>query len=142
MLNPSRVIGLTLALLIASIGASIADVPASLCASNNCEYLVRSHTGTYPDERERAAGHWQCYDERTKMSIACTFVRGDAIRQYSDVYRRSAGGGSVRAQWNYCVTSCPQSMLAHQCNEMCCHRVGGRYVAENPVRPCFLPGED
>jgi hypothetical protein len=138
----SRLIGLTTAMLILSINPLIADVPENLCPASKCEYLVRNHSGTYPDERERAAGHWQCYDEDTKASIACTFVRGDAIERFSDVYRRTGGQSSATAQWNFCLTSCPQSMLAHECNEMCCRRVGGRSVPQNPVRPCFLPGEE
>jgi hypothetical protein len=62
--------------------SAIAEVPSC----SECEYLVNNFSGSYPSERERV--NWECFDRSSKISIACTFVRGDDILKYSDVYRK------------------------------------------------------
>jgi hypothetical protein len=64
------------------------------------EYAVKGSVGTYPDERERV--NWECFDSRSKMSIACSFVRGALIEKYDYVYKRKStsapsGGFILRA---------------------------------------------
>jgi hypothetical protein len=71
---------------------AVADVPDTLCGAAGCEYLVKSFSGSYPDEKERV--NWECYDESSKASISCTFVRGDDILNYSDVYRKQSSSSS------------------------------------------------
>ena len=89
---------------------AFADVPKEFCPKG-CEYLVRNHSGTYPDDRERAAGHWQCYDGTA--SVACTFVRGNDIRKYRDVYRP----GSLQS----CLDKCPTKLgrPEYSCARLC-----------------------
>jgi hypothetical protein len=86
-MKPIAVGLMTLALLLICFGSEQAksEVPAVLCGSG-CDYLVKDFSGTYPDERERV--NWECYDRESTVSIACTFVRGNDIRKYSDVYRK------------------------------------------------------
>lgn len=79
-------VGLLSASLCAGLGTARSDVPPVLCGKAPCDYLVRGFSGTYPNERDRI--NWQCYDRNSTISIACTFVRGDEIRKYSDVYRK------------------------------------------------------
>lgn len=109
-----------------------AEVPPTLCPPDACEYLVNGFSGTYPSERERADGHWQCYDQESKISIACTFIRGDDIRKYSDVYRR--GSSSSSARFDFCRSSCPDRM-SDQCWRICCNQVGGTF-SQNPNASC------
>jgi hypothetical protein len=78
--------GFVLALLLSSLVPAGAEVPTTLCGPGGCEYLVKDFSGQYPDHRERIK--WECYDKRAAMSISCTYVRGDAILKYSDVYRK------------------------------------------------------
>jgi hypothetical protein len=75
-----------LVLTLAGLVPAAADVPSTLCGSNGCEYMVQGFSGSYPDERERI--NWECYDQRTTYSISCTYVRGNDILKYSDVYRK------------------------------------------------------
>jgi hypothetical protein len=69
-----------------SLSPAVSEVPSSLCGSSGCEYLVNGHIGRYPGGRERS--DWECYDERSRTSRSCNFVRGDSIFSYSDVYRK------------------------------------------------------
>jgi hypothetical protein len=71
---------------LATIPGALADAPPTLCGARGCDYLVRNHVGSYPSEKERS--QWECYDAKSKMSISCAFIRGDKIRNYSDVYRK------------------------------------------------------
>jgi hypothetical protein len=62
-----------------------ADAP--LCKLQNCEYLVRSGVGSYPPNGPER-GRWECHDQKTGISLNCSFVRGDDIKGYADVYRK------------------------------------------------------
>jgi hypothetical protein len=84
-------------------GSAQAEVPAHLCAPERCEYAVKNWVGQYPSDSERAAGKWHCFDKDSKVAIACTFIRGDKIYSYSDVYRE---GTSASSRLNYCYQLC------------------------------------
>ncbi|WP_145927547.1 hypothetical protein [Bradyrhizobium neotropicale] len=102
-------------------GMASGEVPPTLCPPNACEFLVQNFSGTYPSERERARGQWNCWDQNSKTSIACTYVHGDDIQQYSDVYRKKNGEGACNAKCNalhpnsfdagfdYCLKACELS---------------------------------
>ena len=107
---------LVLALTILSTFPARSDVPSTLCGQEGCDYLVRSGSGTYPDEKERI--NWDCFDARTKVSIACTYVRGDDIRKYSDVYRRKSTP-SDSAQKQYCLAGCKYLPDPDACRRNC-----------------------
>jgi hypothetical protein len=80
-------IGLALAIVgCCSWNRAIAEVPSILCGPNECQYLVNDGVGNYPTEEDRV--EWECYDTNSKVSIGCTFVRGDDIYKYSDVYKK------------------------------------------------------
>lgn len=115
-----------LALLLAvSTQAAYADVPENLCPPADCEYLVKDFSGQYPSDEERAKGYWQCYDAKSKTSVACTFVRDNAIEKYSDVYRIARSGG---AQYKYCIATCGRLtdyMSQVYCKSDCCKKAGG-----------------
>jgi hypothetical protein len=133
-INYLQVVGISVCVVV-SASLVRAEVPSNLCPANRCEYLVKNYSGSYPDEHERAAGHWQCYDENTKVSVACTFVRGDAIKGYSDVYRR--GGGSPSARFDFCSTGCPLGPA--ECTRRCCREAGGTLTSDGA---CELSTED
>jgi hypothetical protein len=88
-----RLLSFIFALLV--VAPATAKAPDTLSGSEGCDYLVQNFSGSYPDEKERM--NWECYDQKSTFSIACTYVRGDDILKYSDVYRKrtspSAGSG-------------------------------------------------
>jgi hypothetical protein len=91
---------------------AVAGVPVALCGSGGCEYLVNNFSGTYPDERERV--HWECFDRSTLASVSCSFVRGNDIRKYSDVYRKRSG--SQHSCFEQCwAENQPGSVCAMRC---------------------------
>jgi hypothetical protein len=67
--------------------AGLAPAIAGPCDDGSeCNFRVRNFNGSYPNEKERV--NWECFDQSSKISISCTFVRGDDILKYSDVYVR------------------------------------------------------
>jgi predicted transcriptional regulator len=74
-----------MAVIIFSLTSAHADVPSNLCPADSCEYLVRNYAGNYPDNRERSDGHWQCYDQVSKTSVAWTKLLEKAIAKVREL---------------------------------------------------------
>jgi hypothetical protein len=53
------------------------------------EYAVSAARGNYPPEAERT--YWSCYDSASKVSVACSYVRGENIKKFDYVYRQLQG---------------------------------------------------
>lgn len=98
---------------------ALADPPPETLCGAGCEFLVEDFIGRYPDNAERAAGKWQCWDEIAKSSIACTFIRGKDIEKFSHVYRKNeAVGGGIDSCFANCMIS-GSDMFNSPCASSC-----------------------
>ena len=124
---------------------SAAKADPSVCDSG-CEYLVRDFVGKYPDNDERARGHWNCWDKKSKISMACTFIRGKEIEKFSHVYRRKGDAstpgsatlpGSRATSYSQCVYLCKAEGNRDEglCANVCFMQFPPQ-IAQHDCKPC------
>jgi hypothetical protein len=90
------------------------------CEGKRCEYKVKDGVGDYPDERERQC--WRCMD-KTKTIISCALVRGQAIKQYPNIFRYPTDPPCARTvdPRERCLDMCKAAHLPN-CESKCAPR--------------------